>query len=464
MTFPAYPNYKSTGVEWLSEIPVHWELIRLRFLLLDGAEGIKIGPFGSQLTSDMLVEVGYKVYGQENVIAGDFDKGRRYITDEKLSEMSVYEIRPNDLLVTMMGTAGRCKVVPEAISAGVMDSHLLRMRFGRKADPKFVELLIDKSNYVSHQVRLNGKGSIMHGLNSSIIKELLVALPSADEQAPILSFLDHETARIDALIEEQQRLIELLKEKRQALISHAVTRGLDPTVPMKDSGVEWLGEVPAHWEVTKLGWILNELTYGFTNPMPTEDDGPAMLTANDIGWGTVLYEQARSTSEIAFREMLTDKSRPKAGDLLLTKDGTLGRVAVHDGRPACINQSVALIRPDTRIMSSEFLCSLLQASCYQTKMIFDAGGTTIKHIYITILAKMNLAVPSLDEQQALLNFISSETCKFDRLTSEAEQVVNLLQERRSALISAAVAGKIDVRGWQPPASTQAPKFEVAEAV
>jgi len=286
---------------------------------------------------------------------------------------------------------------------------------------------------------------------TEVINNFTIAAPGLAEQAQIARFLDHETARIDALIEEQQRLIELLKEKRQAVISHAVTKGLDPTVPMKDSGVEWLGEVPAHWEVTKLGWILNELTYGFTNPMPTEDDGPAMLTANDIGWGTVLYEQARSTSEIAFREMLTDKSRPKAGDLLLTKDGTLGRVAVHDGRPACINQSVALIRPDTRIMSSEFLCSLLQASCYQTKMIFDAGGTTIKHIYITILAKMNLAVPSLDEQQALLNFISSETCKFDRLTSEAEQVVNLLQERRSALISAAVTGKIDVRNWQPPA-------------
>src|SRR5690606_31428610 len=193
---------------------------------------------------------------------------------------------------------------------------------------------------------------------TEVINNFTIAAPGLAEQAQIARFLDHETARIDALIEEQQRLIELLKEKRQAVISHAVTKGLDPTVPMKDSGVEWLGEVPAHWEVTKLGWILNELTYGFTNPMPTEDDGPAMLTANDIGWGTVLYEQARSTSEIAFREMLTDKSRPKAGDLLLTKDGTLGRVAVHDGRPACINQSVALIRPDTRIMSSEFLCSL----------------------------------------------------------------------------------------------------------
>ena len=366
MSFPVYPAYKKNGIEWLGEVPGHWSLKRLRHLLLDGAEGIKIGPFGSQLTSDMLVDFGYKVYGQENVIADDFSKGSRFISDEKFREMSVYTISPGDLLVTMMGTAGRCKTVPNNIEPGVMDSHLLRIRFGQESLPDFVELLIDESIYVNHQVRLNGKGSIMHGLNSSIIKELLIALPPLDEQAAILAFLGHETARIDALIDEQQRLIELLKEKRQAVISHAVTKGLDPTVQMKDSGVEWLGEVPAHWEVTKFGWILNELTYGFTNPMPTEDYGPAMLTANDIGWGTVLYEQARSTSEVAFREMLTDKSRPKAGDLLLTKDGTLGRVAVHDGRPACINQSVALIRPDTRIMSSEFLCSLLQASCYQT--------------------------------------------------------------------------------------------------
>lgn len=463
MRFPAYPSYKKTGIEWLGEVPGHWKLKRLRHLLLDGAEGIKIGPFGSQLTSDMLVDFGYKVYGQENVIADNFSKGARFISDEKFREMSVYKISPGDLLVTMMGTAGRCKTVPGNVSPGIMDSHLLRMRFNQECLPDFGELLIDKSIYINHQVRLNGKGSIMHGLNSSIIKELLVALPPVDEQASMLSFLDHEIARIDALIEEQQRLIELLKEKRQAVISHAVTKGLDPTVPMKDSGVEWLGEVPAHWDVTKLGWALSELTYGFTNPMPTEDFGPAMLTANDIGWGAVLYDQARSTSESAFKEMLTDKSRPRAGDLLLTKDGTLGRVAVHDGRPACINQSVALIRPDVRILDPEFLCSLLQASCYQTKMIFDAGGTTIKHIYITVLAKMNLAIPPLSEQQALLHFISGETGRFDVLTLEAEQVVSLLQERRSALISAAVTGKIDVRGWQPPASAPIPEL-IEEAV
>ncbi|MDH2243683.1 restriction endonuclease subunit S [Pseudomonas sp. GD03909] len=463
MSFSAYPIYKSSGDEWLSEVPEHWEVLPLKHFAevdnsgcygVEPADGDHIRPVATTAQIDS---------------EGRFDVGRMSDRGFSAQELARYECSPGDVLVVKSsGSAeniisGKAGLVREDTPAFVFSNFLMRLRHRKDVClPSFLYSLLI-SHLTRERIKQMCSTTTYPNLQVGLYTSAKLPCPPLSEQTQIARFLDHETARIDALIEEQQRLIELLKEKRQAVISHAVTKGLDPTVPMKDSGVEWLGEVPAHWEVTKLGWILNELTYGFTNPMPTEDDGPAMLTANDIGWGTVLYEQARSTSEIAFREMLTDKSRPKAGDLLLTKDGTLGRVAVHDGRPACINQSVALIRPDTRIMSSEFLCSLLQASCYQTKMIFDAGGTTIKHIYITILAKMNLAVPSLDEQQALLNFISSETCKFDRLTSEAEQVVNLLQERRSALISAAVTGKIDVRGWQPPASTQAPKLEVAEA-
>lgn len=463
MTFPAYPTYRDSGVEWLGAVPEHWVVKQLRYL----------GRFrkGLTITKADLADTGIPClnYGEVHSLY-PFEVNQdiqplKSVPPEYLEKDPSACIKHGDFVFAdtsedLDGVGNFTHVSGmEPLFAGY---HTIIYSLDSEISSRFLAYCLDSFAFRT-QLRLGVKGVKVFSVTQEILRGGTAWLPSTVEQTQIARFLDHETARIDALIEEQQRLIELLKEKRQAVISHAVTKGFDPTVPMKDSGVEWLGEVPAHWEVTKLGWILNELTYGFTNPMPTEDDGPAMLTANDIGWGTVLYEQARSTSEVAFREMLTDKSRPKAGDLLLTKDGTLGRVAVHDGRPACINQSVALIRPDTRIMSSEFLCSLLQASCYQTKMIFDAGGTTIKHIYITILAKMNLAVPSLDEQQALLNFISSETCKFDRLTSEAEQVVNLLQERRSALISAAVTGKIDVRGWQPPVSIQAPKFEVAEA-
>ena len=255
-------------------------------------------------------------------------------------------------------------------------------------------------------------------------------------------------------------MIELLQEKRQAVISHAVTKGLDPDVPMKDSGVEWLGEVPAHWEVSRVGWLLTDLTYGFTNPMPTEDDGPKMLTANDIGWGTVLYETARSTSVSAFKELLTDKSRPRKGDVLLTKDGTLGRVALHDGRPACINQSVALLRPYEKRLSPRFLVTLLQASSYQRKMIFDAGGTTIKHIYITRLSHMPLALPPTSEQISIVEATQSLDCRYKKLIDTGLKTISLLTERRSALISAAVTGKIDVRNWQPPADESAFDEEV----
>ncbi|WP_301361083.1 restriction endonuclease subunit S [Stutzerimonas nitrititolerans] len=447
MTFPAYPNYKSTGVEWLSEIPVHWELIRLRFLLLDGAEGIKIGPFGSQLTSDMLVEIGYKVYGQENVIAGDFDKGQRYITDEKFSEMSVYEISPNDLLVTMMGTAGRCKVVPEAISAGVMDSHLLRMRFGRKADPKFVELLIDKSIYVSHQVRLNGKGSIMHGLNSSIIKELLVALPSADEQASILSFLDHEIARIDALIEEQQRLIELLKEKRQAVISHAVTKGLDPTVPMKDSGVEWLGEVPAHWGVVSMSRIFEiraggDLKTEFYSDVRTEFHKYPIFT--------------NATSESAIYGY-TSKPIFSGGTITVTGRGGVG-YAIYRTEPYDAIIRLLVLRP-MRDVHAKFYAYFINAV-----LTFSVGSSAISQLSAEQIAPYKVLLPPLSEQVEILALLDQATMAIDTLINEAHGVISLLQERRSALISAAVTGKIDVRGWQPPVSTQAPKFEVAEAV
>lgn len=446
MTFPAYPNYKSTGVEWLSEIPVHWELIRLRFLLLDGAEGIKIGPFGSQLTSDMLVEIGYKVYGQENVIAGDFDKGQRYITDEKFSEMSVYEISPNDLLVTMMGTAGRCKVVPEAISAGVMDSHLLRMRFGRKADPKFVELLIDKSIYVSHQVRLNGKGSIMHGLNSSIIKELLVALPSADEQASILSFLDHEIARIDALIEEQQRLIELLKEKRQAVISHAVTKGLDPNVKLKSSGVEWPLAIPAHWEILPLTRLIKKFVdYRGVTPEKI-DSGIPLITASQIKNGCINHDlDPVFISEEEYNSRM-NRGFPEVGDVLLTTEAPLGEVAMIEDAYVSPGQRMILMKTHAERITNQFLFSHFRSDFGRNELFKGSSGSTASGIRADRLRASSVLVPPIEEQDQIVRYIDMQTKDFDLILADIQIQLDLLKERRSTLISAAVTGKIDVHG------------------
>ena len=144
MSFPRYPKYKNGGVQWQSELPASWSPVRLRFLLKDGHEGMKIRPFGSQLISDVLLSDGpYKVYGQENIIAGDFGRGSRFLSEDKFRELSSYEIKPGDVLITMMGTSGRCGVAPRLMQPGVMDSHLLRIRVNASVSPEFLSLLID---------------------------------------------------------------------------------------------------------------------------------------------------------------------------------------------------------------------------------------------------------------------------------------------------------------------------------
>ena len=317
-------------------------------------------------------------------------------------------------------------------------------------EPKGCVLEFARYFYRSEHVRLALSARVESATRShqrcspDDISKLPVSWPSKPEQTTIATFLDRETAKIDALVEKKERLIELLQEKRTALITSAVTRGLDTSVPMQDSGIEWLGEIPAHWEMKPLSYKLERITYGFTNPMPTADEGPYMLTALDIGDGQILYENARRTTNDAFERDLTDKSRPRGGDLLLTKDGTLGRVAVADGRRVAINQSIALLRFD-RSVHVRFMQHLLLAAPYQDRMAFEAGGTTIKHIYISRLARMPIGIPPKQDQKVISDFVGQEKTKADILIAKVHQAIDHLKEYRTALISAAVTGKIDVR-------------------
>src|SRR5690606_25231216 len=166
-----------------------------------------------------------------------------------------------------------------------------------------------------------------------------------------------------------------------------------------------IGVIPEDWEVIPLSNVFSYISYGFTNPMPTTNSGPWMVTANDVKNGRINYETARKTSEYAFKKLITDKSRPKIGDLLLTKDGTLGRVAIVDKSNICINQSVAVIRTNDKI-EVNFLKHLLQDNFYQKVMIENAGGSTIKHIYITVVDKMPIVLPPLPEQEAIAEALS----------------------------------------------------------
>ena len=218
---------KDSMVEWIGEIPEGWETPRMRYLLKNGIEGIKIGPFGSMIKYEELVEEGYKVYGQENIIKTDFSRGSRYLTETKFKELIKYQIFSEDLLITMMGTTGKAQIVPDDIKEGIMDSHLIRLRFNQNILPRFAEILINSSSYIFGEIMYFGKGAIMHGLNSGIIKNLILAVPSVPEQAEILDYLEKETSKIDLTIHKIQNNIGLLHEYKKSLIQHVVTGKVD---------------------------------------------------------------------------------------------------------------------------------------------------------------------------------------------------------------------------------------------
>lgn len=442
--YEKYAEYKDSGVKWFGSIPEHWS----SFLFKRVVANIKDGTHGTHAR----VENGELLLSAKNVFNNGIEIGENesYIPFKDYEEITSNGFpKKGDILVTCVGTIGRSFVYPFDKSLAFQRS-VSFMRLNKKGNPQFYKYFIESKAYQSQLeslIKSSAQGGIYMG---DLINTVVIKCP-LDEQIQISNFLDHETAKIDSLIAKQEKLIELLKEKRQAVISHAVTKGLNPDVPMKDSGVEWLGEVPAHWEVSRVGWLCEFISYGFTNPMPSTDEGPYMLTATDIEFGRVKYEGARRTSIEAFRNLLSPKSKPQAGDILVTKDGTLGRTALFDGdNEVCISQSVALLRLHKKIVLPEFLVRAFSGADYQSKIIFDAGGTTIKHIYISTLSKMNFVLPPMHEQKILVDELKIKLADMDRLIDQAINASNLLGERRTALISSAVTGKIDVRNWQHP--------------
>lgn len=215
---------KDSGVEWIGEIPIHWKKKRVKYLI-DSQNGIKIGPFGSSLKLDTLTEDGIKIYGQGNVIKDNFELGHRHLPLDRFNEsFTQYEIFEGDVLITMMGTTGKSKVFKKDYKRGILDSHLLRLRFDSS---KFISdlfvTILQESDYVFNQLKLNSKGSIMDGLNSSIVKELSLMTPPISEQQQIVEYLDKQTNIIDTTVTKEQKRIELLKEYRQSLKSEVAT-------------------------------------------------------------------------------------------------------------------------------------------------------------------------------------------------------------------------------------------------
>lgn len=452
MTFPVYLAYKDSGAEWLGEVPEHWAVHPLKRAI----ERIESGT--SVNAADFPAEPGsLGVLKTSCVYTGKFDWAEnKTVDDEDLSRVSC-PLRKDTLIVSRMNTpdlVGATGLVTEAPNGIFLPDRLWQVYFLVNHSPEFL-FYFTKSREYREQVKMacSGTSASMQNLGQDDFRGLLFAEPPKPEQTQIARFLDHEAARIDALIEEQQRLIELLKEKRQAVISHAVTKGLDPTVPMKDSGVEWLGEVPAHWKSHTLGRVASSVKTGGTpsDDSPSADiiDGVEWYTPGDFTGDLLLDSSEKRVSAGAVRSG-DAKVFPSDSVLIVSIGATLGKVG-HIRRPASANQQINAVVPGPRV-DGYFLAYSLSVKV--NVMRFLSNASTIGIMNQEKTKEIWLSLPPLQEQKLITEFLDNQTSVIDTLIQEAAGGVALLQERRSALISAAVTGKIDVRGWQPPATAQ----------
>ena len=431
-----YPEYRSSGVQRLGDIPAHWEARRLKYCVRRTTDAVA-GP-----------EFDLPYVGLEQVASWT---GRLCFSEQAQSITGLANVfQPGDVLFGKLRPY-LAKVV-RAESPGMCTGELLVLRpdgaaqgylFYSLLSPEFIAV-VDASTY----------GAKMPRASWEFIGNLPILVPPSAEQRAIAAFLDRETARIDALIARKERQIELLEEKRAALISHAVTKGLDPNVPMKDTGIEWLGEMPAHWEVVPL----KHITVPGRDAVRTGPFGSQLLASEMVG-GTIKVYNQRSVLDKNFCRGENYVSREKyaelsafgvsPGDLLVTTRGTIGRCAIvpEEAELGILHPCLMRVRPEPAKMRAEYLATLIQDSVLvRTQLLLMSNATTIDVIYSDSLKRVQMPLPPRREQDLILAHLDQVDEKAGMLSKQVGDSIGILREFRTALISAAVTGKIDVRG------------------
>ena len=445
--YQPFPEYEKSGVEWVGEFPAGWE-VQPFFVHASHCKRSNKG-----MTNDNLLSLSFGRVIRKNIE-----------TSEGLlpASFETYQVvEPDDVVFRLTDLQNDKRSLRSAIcrERGIITSAYLAVQ-PVGITPSYLAYLMRSYDFTKVFYAL-GSG-LRQSLKYADMKRLPLLVPSRTEQTQIAQFLDHETASIDALIEKQQQLIALLKEKRQAVISHAVTQGLNPDAPMRDSGVEWLGEVPAHWEVKRiknLAAIISKGTTPSTIGKDMADAGIRFIKGENVGKGLSVSKLPEFyISEDT--DKLLERSRLERGDVLVIIAGaTTGLCSVVEGDllPANTNQAVSFVRP-LSLDHSHLIARWLSTEFAQRMIWMGAVQAAQPNLSMEDLGNIPIAVPPAGELDEFLNEVTARTEQLDQLIEQVGMMSELLQERRTALISAAVTGKIDVRGWK------APKSEMQEEV
>ena len=435
MQFKQYPSYKNSGVEWLGDVPEHWYIFKSN-----------------------------KIFKQSNV--------RSYESDEQLTASQKYGVIPqslymkkeeskvvlalsgidnfkhvdkNDFVISLRSFQGGIEL---CFYDGCVSPAYTVLKPNKVINYSFWSYLFKSTIYIS--VLNTAVDGIREGKTISYTNfgKIYINIPPLSEQAQIANYLDTETTRIDNLIAKQEKLIELLEEQRKSIISHAVTKGLNPNAPMKDSGVEWLGDVPEHWMTPSSKHLLEiPITDGPHETPNFVDDGVPFISAEAISKGKIDFDKKRGYITPELNAIYSKKYSPKIEDIYMVKSGaTTGKVAmVETSDEFNIWSPLAVFRCNKNKMLPKFLLAVFNSSHFYDALVLNWSYGTQQNIGMGVLSNIEIPCPPLKEQAEIIQYLDAQNTKFNKLIGAQGQLIEKLKEYRSSIISHAVTGKIDVR-------------------
>ena len=426
---------KESGLEWIGEIPYDWSITKIKFILSNENDSLKVGPFGSQLSGSDLVSEGYWVYSQRSVLDRDFEHNAMFISKDKFDSMKGFHVRANDILITTRGTIGKICRVPKSFSEGILHPCIIKFRIDEdKYSYKLLELIFNHSGILQKQLNFLSNATTIEVIYSGTLKNLQIPFPPLAEQKKIADFLDEKCGEIDLIKADVQRQIELLNDYKKSVITEAVTKGLNPKAKLKDSCVKWIGKIPEHWKVEKGKYLLQYMQ----KPVRADDgvitcfrDGEVTLRSNRREDGFTMADK-----EIGYQGI-------DVGDLVVHgMDGFAGSIGISDSRGKA---SPVLNVLDSK-QNKRFLMYYLRSMAYSNVFVAIATGIRVRSCDLrwNKLAELLYPVPSLDEQNEIVRYIDSTLSQTDQIIADKQKQLETLDEYKKSLIFEYVTGKKEV--------------------
>jgi len=440
-----YPAYKDSGVPWLGDVPGHWEVPRLKQVCTRSA------LYGANVPASEYSADGIRFLRTTDIRDdGSLKPGGVHISPESATG---YVLDDGDLLISRSGTIGRSFVYDNARHGPcAYAGYLVRFVLGARVVPTYV-MYYTKTPAFADFLKLMSIQSTIENVNAEKYANSVLPLPSLPEQMAIVRYLDHADRKVRHVIRARQQLIKLLTEQKQAIIQRAVTRGLDPNVRLKPSGVPWLGDVPEHWEILPLKrWVSTKITDGPHETPPLMDDGIPFMSAESMVGGRFDFGHRRGFISRELHEVYCRKCRPQRDDIFMCKSGaTTGKVSiVETDEEFSIWSPLALIRVSPQRILPRLLFSVLQSSYVQRQVHDTWSYGTQPNLAMEAMERLVIGLPPVNEQREILAHLEQETAPLAEAIDAAHREIDLLREYRTRLIADVVTGKLDVRNVPVP--------------